>query len=135
MSIIDDFLPLEPRFRITPFKSGEITSAPPNQDEKTAAKRNVSAVSATTSGLSNVLWDPDVGEGPSTMRQLDAPSASRALHDVGNPGHLLVEVGGGSERRREADAGIHLFGDEWVDDNGTLPPAYADIRHRGSVNH
>ena len=39
-----------------------------------------------------------------------------------------VAEGSSNVRRREADAGIRLAGDEWVDDHETLPPAYGDIR-------
>ena len=34
----------------------------------------------------------------------------------------------GNAQRREADGGVRLVDDEWVDDRDTLPPAYTDIR-------
>ena len=33
----------------------------------------------------------------------------------------------GNAQRREADGGVRLVDDEWVDDRDTLPPAYTDI--------
>lgn len=89
-------------------------------------KRKVGAASASAATPeSSELGDTSAGEEPSTMKQIDDASilpVSRP-EDSGSS-----EVEGSSGRRREADAGIRLAGEEWVDDHETLPPAYADIR-------
>lgn len=88
-------------------------------------KVGAASASATTPESSELLGDTSAGEEPSTMKQIDDASilpVSRP-EDSGSS-----EVEGSSGRRREADAGIRLAGEEWVDDHETLPPAYADIR-------
>ncbi|KAK7692777.1 hypothetical protein QCA50_004410 [Cerrena zonata] len=91
----------------------------PNNDKKAVTKAKAGAVPATTSDSSSTPGDPDPSESSRNKELGDA-----AVLSVSRPAAFEE----GSSHRREADAGIRLAGDEWVDDHETLPPAYADIR-------